>query len=187
MIGKLPFRSPWHVHALACAACATVVAIACVAWIAPRLELRRVAGQQRIAVTAVLQEESELKPKVATLQGQVDAAKALAKEASRANGAASGLNGRVAQLTDLASAHRLQIDGIEPGAAVTGGRQPFVPLRLTGRGGYRDVTAMLAQVRTALPDLGIDQIDLSAGTVGTAPQFVVRFQWFMPTQSASAR
>jgi Tfp pilus assembly protein PilO len=115
---------------------------------------------------------------VARLQGQLVIAKEAVRQSTLKMQSAAGLNGRIAQLTELAGGHQLQIDGIEPGEPVKGTRINAVPLRVNGRGGFRNLAALLAHVRTELPDLGVDQIDLTAGPAGGTPSFTVRFQWF---------
>ncbi|MCC6682984.1 MAG: type 4a pilus biogenesis protein PilO [Phycisphaeraceae bacterium] len=92
----------------------------------------------------------------------------------------SQLNRRVAQFTALADACNLQLDQIEPSAAMAGTHYMTVPIHMTGRGGYVDATNFLKRLRQQWPDLAVASLDLTGNprNRGDQPRFTFELIWF---------
>ena len=91
---------------------------------------------------------------------------------------ASALNGRLAALTDLAVAHALQLDAIEPGKEAPGPTHGTIDIRIAGRGGYRDLAAFVHDARARIPDTGFTDLTVTAPANPAEPAlFTVRLVW----------
>jgi Tfp pilus assembly protein PilO len=180
---KYADRPIWQIHVGATVGCCTLVALVYFAWIGPHLSQRLERIRQSAEIITVQNKAEVITDDLDRLQIRLTEAKAAVQQATLAERSTAGLNGRIARLTELAGAHQLQIDGIEPGEPVKNPRNVAIPLRLNGSGGYRNVAAMLAHVRTALPDMGVDQIEMTGGAPGSTPTFIVHFQWFTQADS----
>ena len=107
------------------------------------------------------------KQRLGGLTNQVHAA-ATSRDAARARLAASPLrldpvgamNRRLADVVSLAGACGVTVVDLKPGDPVKGHRCVTVPVRLTGRGNYRDVVAMLRRLQDALSDVHVTAFHL---------------------------
>jgi Tfp pilus assembly protein PilO len=101
----------------------------------------------------------------------------------------SRVNEHVSALSDLAAGFALQIDGVEPAPETAGPSYTTVPIRIVGRGKYRDLVAYLAEVRARMPDKGLASWEIYASPSPSSPvvTFTFNFLWYAAPQSSVAR
>jgi Tfp pilus assembly protein PilO len=99
------------------------------------------------------------------------------------------LNEQLASLGELATRFSLQLDGIEPGAETPGPSYTTIPIRITGRGKYRDAVSFLGAIRTRTSDKGITAWEISSNASPNSPavNFGLTLLWYAAPKSAVAR
>lgn len=100
------------------------------------------------------------------------------------------LNRRVAELTAMASACGLKIDEIRPGTSIVQEHHHCVPVKIAGRGSYRDAATFLGRLHERVPDVTAASLTLQ-GQPNTAapPTFELQLVWYAappPQRQASA-
>ncbi|HWA49612.1 MAG TPA: hypothetical protein VG742_15170 [Dongiaceae bacterium] len=100
---------------------------------------------------------------------------------------ASRLNDRLAELTELAGTNNLQVDAVESGALTASQRFSTISIRISGRGSYPDCAAMLQQMRSTMPDVGLVTLQLGAsgGTTDINASFMLELLWYTQPQPKS--
>ncbi len=101
---------------------------------------------------------------------------------------ATALNARLAELAKLAEAEGLQVDAIEPKAAVETSLAVRVPVRLGARGSSPAAIRFLASLKERFPDVAVEGFDVAGreGEVGTAIKFDCVWYADRAARSASA-
>lgn len=92
----------------------------------------------------------------------------------------SRLNQRLSRLTDLALATSLEVEEIRPAAVARQPEYSSVPIKLAGKGSYRDCAKFLHGVIEDLVDVGIASFELrSEGEAGLSTgRFVFNLVWY---------
>jgi Tfp pilus assembly protein PilO len=173
-------RSLWLVNVLGLAACAGVALAWYFAGIQPllrakeaRVALARTAQEQQERHSALKNSKKQHEERLAALRLQV-------KEATIWLEPVDHLNTRVKNLADLATAHRLRVDDIKPGAASAQSHYMGVPIRLAGQGGYQAAARFLHALRMHKQDVGITGFELKGEP--EAPDkpasFTVQLLWY---------
>lgn len=100
----------------------------------------------------------------------------------------AALNERLASLTEVAGRNHLQVDTIESGALTSFPRYSTISIRMSGRGSYRNCSAMLKQVRETMPDVGVSAIQMTSAGVNTDinATFAIELLWHTQPQQKSA-
>jgi Tfp pilus assembly protein PilO len=90
------------------------------------------------------------------------------------------INGRLAELTDLATRTGLRIEDVQPGKTVTLPRFETVPIRFAGTGSYRNCVLFLNRLRKNYPDTSVSSFKLTGNP--SAPETLAKFtfdvEWF---------
>jgi hypothetical protein len=189
----------WRTDLAGLAIVAALTAGAYLLQIAPALSRNAQAKAQSAELLSRQSKARELERTVQTLTDDLGAAQRAAAESDLKLHPASELNRTLARLTELASENGLQVDMIEStstttaasgSTAVASGHVPAsvryatVPIRLSGRGGYRSCAAFLNRLRGGMPDMGIHSIELTATGVNAdaTATFVFHMHWYAQPQ-----
>jgi hypothetical protein len=134
------------------------------------------------------EEASSLAASVARVRSQLQGVREVVDRTPLKLQPSRQVNSRLAELTDLATAHGLQIEHIEPASSRRAGRYEIVPLKLAGVGRYPTCVIFLHKLREGFPDTVIAGFELSGNP--TAPgsgRFEMELHWFAtPSRSADA-
>jgi Tfp pilus assembly protein PilO len=99
------------------------------------------------------------------------------------------VNEHVSALSDLAGRFALQLDGVEPAPESVGPSYTTVPIRIFGRGKYRDIVAYLAEARTRMRDKALARWEIYGSPSADSPvvTFSLNFLWYAAPKSSIAR
>lgn len=98
-------------------------------------------------------------------------------------------NQRLADLTNLATEHGLDIGVVRTGNIIAGGRYDIVPIHLSGSGTYQSCTAFLHQLRSRFPDTGVVGLELTdnPGDPADKTAFLFDLTWYAATSVAATQ
>jgi Tfp pilus assembly protein PilO len=90
------------------------------------------------------------------------------------------MNGRLAELTGLLDRCALEVDTLKAGTPVQGPFCELVPIRISGRGGYRECRAFLHDLHGTMRDIHAIGFDLKANPAKpeAGGQFRVDLFWY---------
>ena len=146
--------------------------------LAPEMVAREERAQSAMELATAREKSADMETAAATVKNKLREVKQSVANSVKLEPAAQ-LNARVAKLTELAGANSLQLDAIEPGieTASGSGRYDTIPIRLAGRGAYKDVTKYMRVLHETLPDTGVGVLELTSAENGGSAAFVVMLQW----------
>lgn len=98
------------------------------------------------------------------------------------------LNERLAAITTLAGSSNLKIEDIAPGATAKGKRYDTTNIHVEGEGTYPSSALFLHQLKTSMPDIGIQSLAIKSENAGAQAQakFFFDLQWFAASGSPTA-
>jgi Tfp pilus assembly protein PilO len=96
------------------------------------------------------------------------------------------LNNRLARITAMATAGRLDIANLQPHAPIDGTQYATVPMELTGTGGFADCVRYLHDLHQELPDTTCTAVRLSGSADTSAAHFVFELNWHAASQGVAA-
>jgi hypothetical protein len=133
------------------------------AWMALRPMLSRSADESRAASSLVKERRnaSDLSRQLAMAQTELRSSRRELETLSQPAWGDLDRSRRIEGLYRVARESGLKLDGINPGEPETTAGRRGLSLRLAGRGKYAALTATLAAIRQANPDMVIRSIDLS--------------------------
>jgi Tfp pilus assembly protein PilO len=132
----------------------------------PLFRAQQALAGQTAALTAEQQKLNKLKRSVQMMRTRLEAVQRSIDQTEFKLEPASQINGRLARLTEIASHYSLQVDEMEPGTpgkVTSGGQFETIPIRLSGRGGYRNCTQFLDALHQQLRDTSVTAMSLAAG------------------------
>jgi len=99
----------------------------------------------------------------------------------------SQLNERLSQITTLAAAEGLEVEGIQPGDAHTAPHYIRQPIRVDGNGGFEAAVQFLHRLHKNLPDVSVRSLKLTGepGGAGQKPTFSFDLRWYAAPHSGS--
>lgn len=101
--------------------------------------------------------------------------------------AASLLNVRLDQVTQLAAECGLKVGQIHPQAILSGSRYRVVPIQLAGEGSYPTCVLFLKRLRAESPDTGVVHIDLrNSADNAKAARFLFSLEWYAAPAAGEA-
>jgi Tfp pilus assembly protein PilO len=168
----------WQIDAIAVGAMLAIAFAAYSLQVAPAVEAREERSHRATELIAALEKSADMDLAATALKGKLHSVRQSVAQSVQLE-PTSQLNARLAKLTDLAVANSLQVDTIEPGISTASGsaRYDTIPIKLAGRGAYRDVTKFLRTMHETLPDTGVGVMELSAADNGASAIFTVQLQW----------
>jgi Tfp pilus assembly protein PilO len=166
-----------------------LTAIAYFGQISPTLSRHEQAQAQVTQLASEQANSKELERSLLTMKDRLDVVQRADNGASLRLEPLSALNQRLAKLTDLAAASGLQVDAIESGATSNLERYSTVAIRISGRGTYRNCAAMLRQLRSATPDVGVVSFQMASAAVSadTTATFLFELLWHTQPQPRPAK
>jgi Tfp pilus assembly protein PilO len=171
---------PWQVHVAGATLVAGLGLGAYLLQIAPALSRHEQAAAHARDLSSEQDKQRNLQRTLVTLQEKVKQATKDASAAELKLEPASALNARLARLTELAAAHQLRVDSVQPGAATHQPRYSMIGIRLSGQGTYRNCAALLRRIQIEMPDVAVTSLDMgsSAVTVDAAATFAFDLLWY---------
>jgi hypothetical protein len=178
----------WHVDAAALTLCVALSVALYSGGLVPLMRDHDQTLARQADLKARREEASSLAASVARVRSQLLGVREAVDRTPLKLQPSRHVNTRLAELTDLATAHGLQIEHIEPAPSRRTGRYEIVPLKLAGVGRYPTCVAFLHKLREGFPDTVIAGFELSGNP--TAPgsgRFELELHWFAtPSRSADA-
>ena len=90
------------------------------------------------------------------------------------------LNTRTAEIVELAESVRMRVDSLQPTEMITDQRVPVQPLQLVGEANADAVYKFLEIIRTQMPDIHVQSIDLKSASLDTPTVGIeIKFYWFV--------
>lgn len=181
-------RSLWHLDVAAVTMCVALSVALYFAGLVPLMRERDETLARQTELKSRREEASSLAASVARARAQLQGAREAVDRTPLKLQPSRHVNSRLAELTDLATAHGLQIEHIEPASSRRAGRYEIVPLKLAGVGRYPTCVVFLHKLREGFPDTVIARFELSGNP--TAPgsgRFEMELHWFAtPSQPGDA-
>ena len=149
-----------HVHITATT---FAVALAAAAWlfgIAPALEARAQAIEQRQALTLQKEQNAELNNQITLAERRINVLMQEERQSPLRLDDLSQTNQRLSQLSELAARYKLDVSVIKPGLAQSLARFERVPIRLEGNGTFQGSAAFLHGMNRAFPDMGVASVKI---------------------------
>ena len=152
----------WHVDVAGAVVCVLVTALAYGAVVAPLLRTQAViaVGYQQLADQR--KEATQLCNALLALRSRSNTLEDLSAQTRARLRLTDQMNGRVAELTGLLDQYALEVDTLKAGTSITGSFCDLVPIRISGRGGYRECRTFLHELHQTMPDLRAVGFDLKA-------------------------
>ncbi len=168
----------WQIDVMAMAAMLAIAAGAYYFELAPAMEAREERAHNAAELTDAREKSVDLEMAAAAVREKLHGVKQSVAQSVKLEPAAQ-INARVAKLTELAAGNSLQVDAIEPGAGAASGsgRYDTIPIRLSGRGAYKDLTKYLRALHETMPDTGVGLLELTSADNGSSATFVMMLQW----------
>lgn len=98
---------------------------------------------------------------------------------------ASSLNSKLGQISEIAERSGLQIDSIDPQAAINGKSLVVFPIQISGKASYRKFHGFVQSLKTAASDTSVERFSLTASP-GTNPSngtFTMTLFWCASRES----
>ena len=178
-----------QIDGLALAALAGLTAAVYVAGAQPLIGARSEAARQEKVVETRRGEADDAARKLAGTATRLANVSRLISENAVTLQTLDRTNARVAELTDLATERRLEINEIKPGEPLPTSRYVRVPIRMTGSGSFLSCALFMHELRTRFGDTGLTAFDLTgdASSSGDAIRFTFDLTWYTaPDARASA-
>jgi Tfp pilus assembly protein PilO len=162
----------WRLDVAWAGVCVLVTLVAYLAGIEPALDQR---AQRRDRTNQIQAQETRYAELATSLRVTREALAGVEKQLMSSSvrlEAASQVNGRVAQLTDLVGACGMTIDEIEPGTvmpSLPGAQFDILPITLKGVGTFPTCSAFLRRLREVFPDTSVTAFELSGRRGATSP------------------
>jgi Tfp pilus assembly protein PilO len=141
--------------------------------------------QERAAAAAMQRERESRQQKACELESAIVAAKERLTAARQQLAAsaiqlepATGLNRRIADLTEFFSRHELRVDDVRTGRASNGLQYDLVPITILGRGGHQQCAQLLHGLCAKYPDMSVMRLELSGNPAVSADSGTFRFELF---------
>jgi Tfp pilus assembly protein PilO len=168
----------WQIDVMAAVAMLAIATGAYYFELAPAMEAREERARHAAELTEAREKSADLELAQAAVKEKLRSVKQSVAQSVKLEPAAQ-INVRVAKLTEMAAANSLQVDTIEPGtgSASGSGRYDTIPIRLSGRGAYKDVAKYLRTLHETMADTGIGLLELASAENGSSATFVVMLQW----------
>jgi hypothetical protein len=179
----------WRVHAAGAAVCLALTAGGYYGIVAPAMSERTEAAARQAEVEAEREKATRLAGTLATLREQHAGVKKQVGDHTLVLLPATGINQRLAEVGELASACGLSTRAMQPETPTSDTRFETVPIRWSGSGGFFACAEFLRRVHEDYPDTGVSTLALSADpTVPSAPAaFEVTLVWHAaPTAAVAA-
>lgn len=175
--GKL--RRWWRVDATAVALCAVFTLTFYYGGLVPLMRERdgTLARQDELATRR--ENASSLAASVARVRSQLQGVREAIDQTPLTLQPSRLVNNRLAELTELAIAHGVQIEHVEPAPSRISGRYEIIPLRMAGVGRFPTSAVFLHKLREGFPDTVIAGFELSGNPAapGTG-RFEMELHWF---------
>ena len=181
-------RTWWHVDASGMALCVLMTLALYYGGLVPLMGARDATLARQGELESRRHEASSLASSVARVRAQLVGVREAIDKTPLKLQPSRLVNNRLAALTDLATAHGLQIEHVEPAPSRISGRYEIVPLRMAGLGRFPRCVVFLHQLREGFPDTGIAGFELSGNpsAPGTG-RFELELHWFAtPSRSVEA-
>ena len=160
-------------------ACLAVTALAFVLGVQPMLEKSTAARQLRTQLAAERARANEAYDSLAMLREQVVVIEQAVDQSPLQLKPARQLNARLSLITATAAEAGVEVDRLEPGQPLPHAHYLTVPIRVSGRSGYPNLTRFLSAIHQAAPDTTVVSLDLRGQprTPDTPAMFDLALQW----------
>ncbi len=178
----------WRLDAAAVGACLLMTALLYFGGLEPLMAARDRTASRQKDLEAQREHASALAVSVSRARTQLHAVQEAIRQNPLKLQPSRLVNNRIAELTELANAHELEIEHIEPSPSRNAGRYEVVPLRVAGVGAFPKCVVFLHRLRQGFPDTGVAGFRLSGNP--TAPgtgRFELELQWFAAPNQADGR
>jgi len=177
----------WYVDAAAVAGCAIATVLAYAVVVAPLLRKQAVVAAEYQQLADQRKEASRLCNSLLALRSRTGVLEGQSAQNRISLYSTDQMNGRLAELTGLLDRCAIKVDTLKAGTPISGPVCDVVPIRVLGRGGYRQYRTFLRDLHQNLRDIRAVGFDLMAdpGQSGTGGPFRLDLFWYAAKRPAS--
>jgi Tfp pilus assembly protein PilO len=139
----------------------------------------RMAAAQADAAVRTQQRANALAASIRAITAEIDGTRTRLASAPLQIRPASALNERLAALVALAAECGLGVQDLKPGDGVRGPKFLMIPVRVSGTGGYPDVTRFLHRLHDRMPDIAVEGFKLAEAPGGNTAggRYALDLRW----------
>lgn len=170
------------------ALCCALVAALIFGGIIPLLHHRGDSEARRKELLRQRQRVEAAKASLASLEGQLAAARSALTRNRIHLEDANRINHRLAHINELAAGRGLHVEGVEPGNVIHGIRYQTIDMKLAGEGGYLGCLDFLRDMHDQFPDMAVTAFRLTGNPQeeGRLATFSFELRWYASPAQATA-
>lgn len=178
--GSPKIASMRKIDLLGVAVCVGLTAVAYLGLIDPAMKGRQRYEQMQLQESDLTKQMRDMERQVSARRMDLEQTRDSVEEERVELEPVSHLNQRLSRLTDFALADSLEVEEILPAAVERQPRYSSVPIKLAGKGTYRDCAKFLHSLQDGLVDTGVSSFELrSEGEAGVSTgRFVFNLVWY---------
>ena len=174
----------WQIHTAGVALCIVLTTTIYFNSVYPILRAREDFSLQKSEIEEQRRIASDLSASLGTFKHEIASVQQALEKSPLQLQSADHINQRLAQFTELASEHGLDIQQIQPGQITHDVHYDIVPIHLSGEGSYRTHAAFIHTIHRNFPDTGVSSFKLSGkpGQPNAPASFDLNLMWYtLPT------
>ena len=169
----------WRIDAMGLLALALVTGACYAGLIAPTISHQQTYEQIQPQVVQRTEEVQDARASLADLHEYLDQTQADLQDLPLRLKSSSGVNSRLAQLSEMASEVGLEIHQMMPDSVRAGQRYDIVPIVLSGAGDFAQVTRFMQRVHDNYADIAVVGFTLASESTATAQaRFDIGLAWY---------